>query len=83
MTENQPIWRRFYGGWLEIAARFGQVQTLLVLTIVYTLVLGPVALVIFAFRRDLLQKRGLHLSGSAWSEADTAGAHLERAKRLF
>jgi hypothetical protein len=83
MSERQPVWRRFYAGWLEIAARFGQVQTLLVLTIVYSLVLGPVALVLFAFRRDLLQKRGLHVPGTAWSEADTAGADLERAKRLF
>jgi hypothetical protein len=83
MSDEQPLWRRFYGGWLEIAVRFGQVQTLLVLTIVYTLVLGPVAVVLFIIRRDLLQKRGLHLPGSAWSEADSAGADLERAKRLF
>ena len=83
MSEKQPAWRRFYAGWLEIAMRFGQVQTLLVRTIVYTLVMGPVALVLFAFRRDLLQRRGLHVSGSAWSEADSAGADLERAKRLF
>ena len=83
MSEQQPTWRRLYVGWLEIAARFGEVQTLLVLAIVYTLVLGPVALVLFAFRRDLLQRRGLRVSGSAWSEADSAGADLERAKRLF
>ena len=83
MSERQPLWRRFYAGWLEIAARFGEVQTLLVLAMVYSLVLGPVALVLFTFRRDLLHKRGLHVSGSAWLEADSAGADLERAKRLF
>jgi hypothetical protein len=83
MSQKQTTWRRLYGGWLEIAARFGEVQTLLVLAIVYTLVLGPVALVLLALRRDLLQRRGLHVSGSAWSEADSAGADLERARRLF
>jgi len=83
MSERQAMWRRLYAGWLEIAARFGEVQTLLVLAIVYTLVLGPVALVLFTLRRDLLHKRGLHVSGSAWSEAETASADLERAKRLF
>ena len=83
MSETQTIWRRLYAGWLEIAARFGEVQTLLVLAIVYTLVLGPVALALFALRRDLLHERGLHLSGSAWSQADTASADPERAKRLF
>ena len=42
-----------------------------------------IALALFAFRRDLLQKRGLHVSGSAWSEADSASADLERARHLF
>ncbi len=83
MSAKQRGWRRFYEGWLEIAARFGEVQTLLMLAIVYTLVLGPVALVLSALRRDLLHKRGLHVPGSAWSEADSSGADLERAKRLF
>lgn len=83
MTERQPTWRRLYAGWLEIAARFGEVQTLLLLVMVYTVVLGPVALVILGLRRDLLHKRGLHSPGSAWSEADTASADLERARRLF
>jgi hypothetical protein len=83
VTEKQATWRRLYAGWLEIAARFGEVQTLLVLAMVYTVVIGPVSLMLFALRRDLLRKRGLHVSGSAWSEADTATADLERARRLF
>ncbi len=83
MSEPQAMWRRLYAGWLEIAARFGEVQTLLVVTMVYTLVLGPVALVMYALRRDLLHKRGLRVAGSAWSKADSAAAELERARRLF
>jgi hypothetical protein len=83
MSEKRATWRRLYAGWLEIAARFGEVQTLLVLAIAYTLVLGPVALALFALQRDLLHRRGLYVSGSAWSEADSARADLERARRLF
>ena len=83
MTERQPTWRQLYAGWLEIVARFGEVQTLLVLAMAYTVVLGPVALVLFGLRRDPLHKRGLHSPGSAWSEADSASADLERARRLF
>jgi hypothetical protein len=83
MSDLRATWRRLYAGWLEIAARFGEVQTLLVVTMVYTLVLGPVALLLYALRRDLLRKRGLRVRGSAWSEADSASADLERAKRLF
>jgi hypothetical protein len=83
MSEGQALWRRLYGGWLEIAARFGEVQTLLVLALVYTLVLGPLAMALFVLRRDLLHKRGLRSPESAWSEADSASADLERARRLF
>jgi hypothetical protein len=83
MTERQARWRQLYAGWLEIAARFGEVQTLLVVAMVYTVALGPVALVLFAIRKDLLHERGLHAPGSAWSEAESFGADLERARRLF
>jgi hypothetical protein len=78
------FWRRLYLGWLAIAARFGEAQTLVVLTLVYTLVIGPVALGIAVARRDLLHKRDLGGAGSAWSEADTESKpDVERAKRLF
>jgi hypothetical protein len=83
MSERQARWRQLYAGWLEIAARFGEVQTLLMLAMVYTGVLGPVALVLLAIRKDLLHERGLHGPGSAWSEADSSSADLERARRLF
>lgn len=79
-----PLWRRLYVGWLQIAARFGEAQTLVILTLVYTLVIGPVALGLAAARRDLLHKRDLHGEGTAWGEADTESRpDLERAKRLF
>jgi hypothetical protein len=82
MSEASP-WRRLYAGWLEVAVRFGEIQTLLVVAIVYILVLGPVALGAMSLRRDLLRQRGLRAPGSAWSEADSARADLERARRLF
>ena len=78
------LWRRLYGGWLAIAARFGEAQTLVVLSLVYGLVIGPMALGIAAARRDLLHKRDLRGSDSAWSEADSVTTpDVERAKRLF
>jgi hypothetical protein len=84
MAERKPLWRRLYEGWLEVAARFGEVQTLVVVTLVYAIAIGPVALVIAATRQDLLHKRQLHAAGSAWNDADTVNApDLKRAKRLF
>ncbi len=77
-------WRRLYAGWLEIAARFGEVQTLVVLGLVYALVIGPVAFGLAVGRRDLLHKLGLGEPGSAWADADTTShPDLDRAKRLF
>lgn len=78
------FWRRLYRGWLLVAARFGEVQTLIVLTLVYSLVIGPFALGIAVARRDLLHKRGLGAPQSAWGDADTVvKPDLERARRLF
>jgi hypothetical protein len=84
MSERQPLWRRLYEGWLLIAAQFGEVQTLIIVALVYTGVVGPVALVMQAGRGDPLHKRGLRVAGSAWSESEsTAAPDVERAKRLF
>lgn len=76
--------RRLYDGWLAIAAHFGEVQTLVLVGVIYVLVLGPLATGAAAARRDLLAKRGFGERKSAWAPADTVSApDLERAKRQF
>jgi len=81
---NPGFFRKLYLGWLEIAARFGEVQTLIIVSLVYGLVIGPMATAISIGRGDLLHKRDLYADGSAWSEADsTSNPDVERAKRLF
>jgi hypothetical protein len=75
-----PVHRRLRDGWGAIAGRFGFVQTLVILAICYAALLGPMALVFTVARRDLLDKRRLGASGSAWCRADTAKPDLERAK---
>jgi len=82
MAEKASFWRRLSNGWMVIAARFGFVQTLLLLVLLYVFMLGPVAIVMAIGRRDHLSKRGLGAEGSAWCEADTAPPDLERAKQL-
>jgi hypothetical protein len=82
MASNAPIWRRLFDGWMAIAGRFGFVQTLLLLTLFYVLLIGPIWLVTAVARRDFLAKRGLGSGGSVWLEADTAEPDLERAKLL-
>jgi hypothetical protein len=67
-------------GWAAITARFGFVQTLVILGFFYALLLGPVALGATLARRDLLDKRRFRSGGTAWQEADSAKPDLERAK---
>lgn len=74
--------RRLLNGWLAIVARFGFVQTSVILAVFYVLLIGPVALWNGLVRSDLLDKRGLRAPESAWQDADTSGADLERAKQM-
>ena len=80
--EPVPVHRRLLNGWMAIVARFGFVQTLVILSIFYALLIGPVALFGVLTRRDLLDKRALRGNDTGWIEADTALADLERAKRM-
>lgn len=77
-----PLPRRLLNGWMAIVARFGFVQTGVILAIFYALLIGPVALVGVLTRRDLLDKRTLRMSGTAWLDADSAQPDLERAKQM-
>jgi hypothetical protein len=81
--ESRAWWRRALDGWLVIAARFGFVQTLVIVSIVYLLLLGPIGVVANLFGADFLNKKKLHEPGSAWSEADTSKPELERLQQQF
>jgi hypothetical protein len=81
--EKAPsLGRRLLNGWMTIAGRFGAVQTLMILTMTYVLLIGPVGLALAIGRSDPLAKRGLKAVESAWLDADTAKPDLERAKLL-
>ena len=73
-------WRRLLAGWMAITVRFGFTQTLVILTLFYAVLFGPVALVLALTRRDLLERGGLRAGGTAWRDADSARPDLERAR---
>jgi len=78
------VGRQLQQGWHELAGHFGEIQTLLIVCVVYLFVIGPTALITTLSRRDLLAKRGFDGSASAWQTADsTACPDLQRAKRQF
>ena len=67
----RTLGRRLYDGWLAIAGHFGEIQTLVLVGVIYVFVIGPVASGLVAARRDLLAKRGLGERQTAWAPADT------------
>ncbi len=83
MTPTPSLARRLLDGWLQIAARFGEVQTLVLLGLVYGLVIGPAALIVRAAGNDFLAKRRLRELGSAWRPADSRAPLLEHVKQPF
>jgi hypothetical protein len=83
MTEPPSPQRRLLDGWLQIVARFGEVQTLALLGLIYVLVIGPASLIARSFGNDFLAKRGLGESGTAWREADTRPPELENVKQPY
>jgi hypothetical protein len=85
MSEVRPsAVARLRAGWLEVAAAFAEVQTLIILVVAYLVAIGPIAIVMGASRQDPLHKRLLRVAGSAWNDADSvSNPDLERAKRLF
>ena len=80
MTERPPSWRRLIDGWMQIVAHFGEVQTLVLLGLIYVLVVGPASLISRAFGSDFLSKRSLRGIDSAWRDAESSPPDLERAK---
>jgi len=76
------VGRRLFQGWMAIVGRFGFCQTLVILALFYTVLIGPVALALGLARRDYLDKGSARDGGSAWREADSAKPDLERAKLL-
>lgn len=81
-VEQVSVGRRLLDGWMAVAARFGSVQTMLLLVFFYVVLIGPVSLVMAIGRRDELDKRVLWKKESAWHESESGGTDLERAKLL-
>ena len=77
-----PLWRTLLNGWMVIAARFGGVQTLLILVLFYLVLIGPISIIQAVGRRDQLDKRALWKKETAWQDSESGGNDLERAKLL-
>ena len=82
-TAEKTLHRRLYDGWMGIVGRFAYVQTLVILSLFYGLMVGPWGVGAALLRSDLLDKRALGQKGSAWRDAEAEKPTLEHAHRQF
>ncbi|MEX1138988.1 MAG: SxtJ family membrane protein [Bacteroidota bacterium] len=72
-----------YRGWMAFARFLGIVNTTILLTLVYILLIGPLSLVMRAFGSDLLDKRMKAPSGSFWRKKAPLKHTLDECRHQF
>ncbi len=71
-----------YRQWMRFAHVLAVVNTAILLTIIYVLVIGPAALVLWMIRKDLLD-RTLRREGSYWRMREPVRHAMEDVRRQF
>jgi len=74
---------RVKDGWLLFARTLGRVNTIILLTLVYVVIIGPMALLVKILRKDLLQKKKNATLTSYWRERASNEPTIERHKYQF
>jgi hypothetical protein len=69
--------------WLSFARLLGKVNTMILLSLVYIVFIGIMALIVRLFRKDLLQKRMNLVQRSYWQNKKTSDQTLDRCKYQF
>lgn len=82
MNILRSVGHTLYRWWMQFAKVLAFVNTRIILTIVYGLLMAPVALVLRLIGKDHLDRRW-NGSGSCWKEREQVEATIERSKRQF
>lgn len=69
--------------WLLFARTLGRISTVILLTLIYLLVIGPMALIAKILRKDLLQKKIFSTKTSYWCNRVSSEPTIERHKFQF
>ncbi len=78
----KKIGSRLYGWWMAFARALAFVNTRILLTLFFVIVIGPIALVLKLFRKDFLERR-VGSSASYWKKREPSENSLEQALRQF
>ncbi len=82
VVSPRTIWRIAYEYWMRFARALGRANALLLLTIVYVVLIGPAAIVLKIFRKDLLDRKADE-GATYWYEKSEEQLTLERSKQQF
>jgi len=77
------FFKKIKAWWMPIAKKIDKIQATVVLSILYFLVMGPISLLIYLFRGDLLKKRHRKKSSFWVKETHEPRNTLEGCQRQF
>jgi hypothetical protein len=78
-----PLLRPIYIGWMKFAFVLGWVNTRVILSVFFYLVITPVGLVMRLFGRDPMNRKFDRSAASYWVRRPEAPADLKRYENLF
>jgi hypothetical protein len=73
--------KQAWSGWKQVAGFIGRIQTRILLTVCYVLVVGPTSA--FIRLKDRVQKNSGRSNTSYWVDYDGVADEFERARRQF
>ncbi len=82
VVRPRSIWRVAYGYWMKFARALGRANALLLLTIVYIVLIGPAAIVLKIFGKDLLDRKA-GKGSTLWLEKAQEPLTIERSRQPF
>jgi hypothetical protein len=82
MQSIKKIGSKIYEGWMLFARALAFVNTRVILTLFFIIVIGPIAIFLKLAGKDFLQRK-IDSSPSFWKPRETAENTLENAARQF
>ena len=81
-AKRKMFWKALSEYWLRFARMLGKANALVLLTVVYFLIIGPGAILLKLFGKDLLDRR-LEERASYWYDKIPVDQDVDRSKHQF
>ena len=82
MATLKSLWSRLYSWWMAFARVLGHINTVILLTIMYILIIGPSWIVLRVLRKDPLRRKTAS-GDSYWIEKDPIEHTLDETRHQF